>query len=407
MEYTESYYKLKEAFTSVKTSLVIENNEIHKIEFNSNSHHLLYGSENHQCKTHQIQFPNHFTHTNNVGTIEDDVHIKDVFVEENKKFNFYILKPKSETPVKKVIFMFHGFNEKSWDKYLPWGKALCNNTKSAIIFFPLAFHMQRAPLAWSEKRKMFELSQERKNIFPNIINSTLSNVAISMRLHAIPQRFIWSGVQTYNDVIQFIEECKNGNHQLIDKDFTYDMFAYSIGGLLAEILKLSNYKNYFSNSKVALFCSGAVFNRITPVSKFIIDSEAIVALYSYLVEHFDSFLKKDAMLNHFIKENHFEGKVFHAMFEYQKMMIFREELLRKYENQIYAIALRGDKVIPSYEVVNTLQGASRNINIKVDELDFDYEYSHENPFPLIKSNNINIEKSFKDVFRKIGDFYNS
>lgn len=405
--YTNSFFALSDAFLSTDSKSEFESNEIHKLNFHSTSYNLLHGSENHHCKTHKIDFKESAVFKNEVDSIEDDVHIKDVFVTENKDFQYYILKPKGALPSKKVTFLFHGFNEKNWDKYLPWGKAICERTQSAVVFFPLAFHMQRAPLQWSEKRKMFELSEQRKKKFPNIINSSLSNVAISMRLHAMPQRFIWSGVQTYYDVIQFIEDCKSGKHKLIDKDFTFNMFAYSIGGLLAEILKLSNHKNYFNHAKVALFCSGAVFNRITPVSKFIIDSEAIVALYSYLVEHFDSFLKKDEMLNHFMSDSHFEGKVFHAMFEYQKMKNFREQLLKKAENHFYAIALKQDEVIPSYEVVNTLQGANRNINIKVDEIDFDYDYSHENPFPIKKNGFTEIDKSFQLVFDKIGDFYNN
>lgn len=407
MEYSTSYFGLRDAFLSENLKTEFDTNEIHKLKFHSTSYNLLHGSDNHQCKTHHLDFKESSSFNNDVGTIEDDVHIKDVFVSENKDFQYFILKPKKDTKAKKVTFLFHGFNEKNWDKYLPWGKAICDRTQSTVVFFPLAFHMQRAPLQWSEKRKMFKLCEQRKKKFPNIINSSLSNVAISMRLHAMPQRFIWSGVQTYYDVIQFIEDCKNGKNDLIDKDFTFDMFAYSIGGLLAEILKLSNHNNYFKDTKVALFCSGAVFNRITPVSKFIIDSEAIVALYSYLVEHFDSFLKKDEMLNHFMSENHFEGKVFHSMFEYQKMMTFREQMLKNAENHFYAIALKGDTVIPSYEVVNTLRGANRNINIKVDEIDFDYTYSHENPFPISKLDSKEIDKNFQIVFDKIGDFYNN
>jgi hypothetical protein len=406
MEYSNSFFGLRDAFLSENLKTEFDINEIYKLDFHSSTYNLLHGSKNHYCKSHNIEFKESITFNNEVGTIEDDVHIKDVFVTENKDFQYYILKPKGNLPSKKVTFLFHGFNEKNWDKYLPWGKAICDRTQSTIVFFPLAFHMQRAPLQWSEKRKMFELSEQRKKKFPNIINSSLSNVAISMRLHAMPQRFIWSGVQTYYDVIQFIEDCKAGKHNLIDKDFTFNMFAYSIGGLLAEILKLSNHNNYFKDAKVALFCSGAVFNRITPVSKFIIDSEAIVALYSYLVEHFDSFLKKDEMLHHFMTENHFEGKVFHSMFEYQKMMNFREQLLKKAENHFYAIALKKDEVIPSYEVINTLKGANRNIDIKVDEIDFDFEYSHENPFPINELSSQSIDKGFQLVFDKIGDFYN-
>ncbi|NLP58427.1 DUF6051 family protein [Lutibacter sp. B1] len=407
MRYTKSYLKLKEAFLTGKSFFEIDTVSIHKFDFYSESHNMLPGNEHYKCEKHRKEFDNTISYYNDIGTIINNVQIKDVEVQENQNFNYYILKPKESEKISKVTFLFHGLNEKTWDKYLPWGKYICEKTQSAIVFFPIAFHMQRAPLSWSEKRQMFILSEQRKKKFPNIINSSLSNVAISMRLHSMPQRIIWSGLQTYYDVIQFIEECKNDEHSLIDKDFTFNIFAYSIGGLLAEILKLSNYKNYFSNTKLCLFCAGAVINRFSPVSKFILDSEANIAMYSYLAEHFASFLKKDALLNHYINEDHFEGKVFHSMLEYQNMRVFREDLFKKVEDHIYAITLKNDTIIPSFEVINTLQGAFRNIDIKVDDFDFDYKYTHENPFPVDTPNTNLVDESFEYTFNKVCEFLNS
>jgi hypothetical protein len=407
MDYIDSYLKLKTAFLSGKSKFECENIEIHKFEFNSSYYNILPGNHEYHCKDHNLNFKDSISSYNDIGTIHKDFHIKDYFVEENRNFSYYILKSQDNKPAKKVTFVLHGFNEKDWYKYLPWGKAICERTQSAIVFFPIAFHMQRAPLQWSNKREMFELSERRKKKFPNIINSTLSNVAISMRLHSMPQRFIWSGLQTYYDLIQFIEDSKEDKLELIDKDFTFNIFAYSIGGLLAEILKLSNYKNYLSETKMCLFCSGAVFNRLSPVSKYILDSEANIALYSYLVEHFDSFLKKDALLHHYIDEDHIEGKVFHSMLEYQKMRNFRESLFESNKKQIYAISLKKDSVIPSYEIMNTLQGAFRNIDIVVDELDFNYNYTHENPFPLDKTEAQKVDENFQMVFNKVCSFFNN
>ena len=403
MNYAESFAKMREVFTSVQKRAEVDTVEIRKYPFHSSSYDLLPGKEDYYCKIHQQHFTDNLLFYNDIGTIQYDVHMKDVYVEENHDFEYHIIRPKESEPAQKVIFMFHGFNEKNWDKYLPWAKALCDRTQSTVVLFPIAFHMQRAPLPWSEKRKMYDLSKKRRERYPNIIHSTLSNVAISMRLHSMPQRFIWSGLETYYDVIQFVEQCRSGEIDWIDKDFTFDIFAYSIGGLLAQILKLSNHNGYFTNSKVCLFCSGAVFNRLSPVSKFILDSEANVALYSYLVEHFDSFLKKDAHLHHYIVE-HTEGKVFQSMLEYQKMRAFREALLKDYEKQIYAIALKKDDVIPSFEIINTLQGAFRDIDIRVDEHDFEYPYTHENPFPLLQSQAEKVERQFNLIFDKIAGF---
>jgi hypothetical protein len=117
-------------------------------------------------------------------------------------------------------------------------------------------------------------------------------------------------------------------------------------------------------------------------------------------------LERDNVLNHYIREGHDEGKIFSSMLDYQKMREFREELLKKYEHQIYAISLTKDDVIPAFEIMNTLKGAYRNINIRMDEMDFSYDYIHENPFPTNKIDSNEVDKSFKNVFDKVCDFLN-
>lgn len=129
-------------------------------------------------------------------------------------------------------------------------------------------------------------------------------------------------------------------------------------------------------------------------------------MYSFLVEHFEKILQKDPLLNHYIKEDHLEGKIFCSMLDYQKMRDFREQLLKQYQTQIYAITLKKDQVIPSFEVINTLKGAYRDIEIKIDELDFDRDYTHENPFPEGSKMAEQITKDFELVFKNVCDFYN-
>ncbi len=374
--------------------------------FESSAHKILPGAADYRCAVHDSDIKSGFSFYTDCGTITENVQIKDISVEENRVFNYSIMRPAGSRSAKKVIFFFHGFNEKDWKKYLPWAEALCKNTGRSIVLFPMAFHMQRAPKNWSDKREMFKLSGNRKKRYPNIVNSSLSNVAISMRLHSMPQRFVWSGLQTYYDVIQLITECREGRHPYIEKDFEFDIFAYSIGGFLSMILKLTDHRNYFSDSKVCMFCGGATFNRFSPVSKFILDSEANVALYSFLVEHVDRIMQKDKLLDHYINGDHPEGKVLHSMLDYHKMRDFRESLLKKYEDQFYAVTLKKDTVIPTVEVINTLKGAGRDISIRVDELDFDREYTHENPFPSAGSSGKQTDKDMELVFKKVSDFYN-
>jgi hypothetical protein len=408
MIYNKLYHLLKEKLSyDIDIIPVDEKSEIRNYEFNSLAYNLLSGNEMYKCKNHDFSFKcNEFRNTK-IERINKNIDISDIDIAENRNFRYQVFKPATREKFKDVILFFHGFNEKYWDKYLPWAKKIADDTGKLVVLFPIAFHMNRAPLLWSDPRKMFELSNHRKKAFPDIMDSSLSNVAISTRLHAYPQRFIWSGLQTYYDVIQFVEDCKAGNHPLIEKDFTLDFFSYSIGSLLAEILKLTNYNNYFDPSKLVMFCGGAVFNRLSPVSKFIIDSEANAAMYSYLVEHLSIHMDKNPRLKHHLGESHPEGMVFRSMLKYSEMRQQREDTFRKIAKQVLAITLEQDTVIPGYEIINTLQGAKRDIPIDVQVLDFPYDYRHEDPFPVSESISGLVDKSFNLVFKKVSDFLRS
>ena len=383
-----------------------DKSEIRNYGFTSSTNTILSGAELYHCHEHKMTFTGNESINTEIESINKNLEIPDINISENRTFRYHVLKPTNRDKFKEVVLFFHGFNEKYWDKYLPWAKKIADDTGKLVVLFPIAFHMNRAPHQWSDPRKMFELSQHRKDGFPDIIDSSLSNVAISSRLHACPQRFLWSGLQTYYDVIQFVNECKTGSHPLIEKNFTLDFFSYSIGSLLAEILKLTNYNNYFGNSKLVMFCGGAVFNRLSPVSKFIIDSEANMAMYSYLVEHLSVHINKNPRLHHLLSELHPEGLVFRSMLNYAVMLEKREDLFRTIAEQVLAITLEKDTVIPSYEIINTLQGAKRDIPIDVQVLDFPFIYKHEDPFPTNESISSLVDISFNNVFSKVCDFLN-
>jgi len=372
--------------------------------FTSENGSILPGEKFYQCSSHGFTATASGTFVSPLGLSGSILDIHDSMIMENKRFKYHILSPANDAVAREFVMVIHGFNEKSWTKYLPWAYSLVEKTGKAVVLFPMAFHMNRAPSVWSEKRAMHGLSETRQAGFPDIVASTFSNVAISTRLHQKPQRFFWSGLQTYYDVIQFLEGIKAGNHPFITSDAGFDLFAYSIGGLLAEILMMTNHRKYFSRSKLCLFCGGIVFNRYSPVTRFILDSEANVALYSYIIEHLENHLKRDEWLRHFLTENHPEGVSFRAMLNYNLLRGERESMLREISGRVFALALERDIVAPPYEVVNTLKGINRDIPIDVEVMDFSYPYSHENPFPLVKEHRDAVSSEFNRVFERIARF---
>ncbi|NLC49913.1 MAG: hypothetical protein GX762_06055 [Bacteroidales bacterium] len=406
MNYSNNYAALKELYISTETDKEFDTIELHDVEFVSESFGILPGIEEYKCNNHNVTLEEELSFYSENGIENNSVHIKDIFAKRNRSFKYQILKPKGKDKVKRVVFLFHGFNERDWSKYLPWAKAISDGTDSAVVLFPLAFHMQRAPKEWSNTREMFKLSEERKQTYPNIENSSLTNVAISTRLHAMPHRALWSGLQTYNDVLQLMKNIKKDNNEHIDKDAHIDIFSFSVGGFLAQVLKMTNFNNYFKESKVFLFCSGATFNNQAPSSKFILDSETDAALYAYLVKDIDEIIETDPVLRHYLKGDFLPGKIFYAMLDYNKEREFRESMLKKHEHQIYAISLTKDDIVTPHEIVNTLKGANRDIDIRIDELDFEYNYIHENPFPVMGVDPKKVDESFEKMFEKVLSFYN-
>jgi hypothetical protein len=387
MDYFRLYEQLKNCISFDKSRIELEwGPSVHNFRFHTSHTDLLPGGQ-------EISMP--------AGTALD---VADAMVSENREFTYHVFRPASSGKSSDMILLLHGFNEKNWNKYLPWAARLLEITGKTVVLFPMAFHMNRAPDAWSDARLMRGVSNRRKEQFPDIMHSSLLNAAISTRLHNNPQRFIWSGLQTFEDVRDFVVSCRNGEHPLFEKDCAVDIMAYSIGGFLSEVLLLCNPGGLFSETRLFMFCGGPVFNRISPVSKFILDSEANVRLYSFLVEHLENHLKHDEKLYEYLNDSSDSGVAFRSMLNYKQMADFREVRFRQFADRISAIALARDEVIPPYEVENTLKGRNREIPIRVETMDFPYPYKHEDPFPALAGISSEVDAAFNAVFEEVGAF---
>ena len=324
-------------------------------------------------------------------------------VEENRSFRYHVVKPAGPERRRGVIILLHGFNERKWDKYLPMAARLALSTGRAVFLFPIAFHMNRSPDMWQNTRVMAKVSQLRKRAHPDIIQSTLSNAAISVRLHADPSRFFWSGLQSYEDLVALASAIRQGDHPDAEAGASINFFTYSIGTLLGEITMMTDQDGLFSDSSFVTFCGGPVFNRLSPVSKFILDSEANVRLYSFLIEHLESHRRNDPALDRFLGETEV-GHNFRALLNYRLDLDYREGRLRSMANRVLAVALAKDEVVPPFEVVNTLQGSRRDVGIPVEVVDPPYPHRHEDPFPVSPRHRLEVDDCFDRLFGWFSDF---
>ncbi len=398
MTYKQSNARLQALFDQTPARIDLPGGDIsiHNFSFASASWDILPGGARYRCSRHDRNFP--AAPAPRSGQARGaQIDVADAEVAENRQFRYSVFAPTGAAPVQEAILLFHGLNERSWGKYLAWSQRLVEQTGKAVVLFPIAFHMNRAPAAWGNPRLMQKLSDQRVEASPTIANATFANAAISTRLQATPQRFCWSGLQTLYDIVQLAGEIRAGTHPLIAPDASIDFFGYSIGAFLCEILLMANPESRFSDTRLFMFCGGVTVDRMYPNSRYILDSDATIALYSFFLARFENEQRADERLGHYMSADHAEGLYFRAMLNYQDKKDLREQRITQLSDRICAFALRRDTVIPANEVLNTLQGDFRDIPVRVEVGDFPYAHNHVIPFPA-SGPEAEVERSFDRVF---------
>ena len=237
MEYTKKFNELKSLFDNDKEVICIPDSDI---------------------KIHNIGFLSD-------GSASGFLNKKDTLIPENHSFTYPVFTPPGANS-DKVILLLHGLNERSWVKYLAWAYYLARDTNSYVILFPISFHINRSPVSWKDPRAMIPFMKDRNSSLREIKMSSFANIAISNRLTEDPMRFFNSGYQTVSDITKLLLTIRNGEHCLIPRSSKINIFAYSIGAFLAEIIVMGNPENLFDESKLFIFCGGSVFSNMRAVS---------------------------------------------------------------------------------------------------------------------------------------------
>lgn len=331
--------------------------------------------------------------------------VTDAYIKENQEFTYHMFIPRGYTKSNRAIMLMHGLNEKNWKKYLPWALSLTLKTGCPVILFPMAFHMNRAPSMWSQPRIMQNLMQLRSGLSKQLSKSTFINAALSQRLDSFPHRFYLSGYQTANDMFKLISSIKNGLHPYFLADTRIDLFAYSIGAFLAQNMLIADDNQLLSDSKIILFCGGAVFKDMDGESKLIMDSSAFNKLVSYFVNNLENDIASSKPYTHLLKYSSL-GRAFRSMIGPDLNWEVREEVFKANADRIKVIGLKRDTVIPSDKIIETMRGKNNDIPAKLEILDPPFEYSHEIPFPIGKNGNDElIDNSFEEIFSGSAEFF--
>jgi len=320
----------------------------------------------------------------------------DFTIKENFSFSYPVFVPANRDS-KNVILFLHGLNERKWEKYLAWGYTLSENTGSYVIMYPISFHINRSPVSWKEPRTMMNFLTEWRKKHGEANMSSVANIAISARLVEEPRRFMNSGYLTACDIINLIISIRTGKHPVIPKTNRLNIFGFSIGAYLAEILIMANPDNLFSDSKLFMFCGGSLFSAMNGTSRYIMDSMAAETISEYYLNDFENELEqKDSVMELIISGK--IGKVFRSMIDFDRFKKFREKTLTKIKDRIMAVGLLKDAIIPPEGIIKTLNEDNGKMNANVEVMDFPYPYSHENPFPPVESIQY---KQVDDCFKRL------
>jgi pimeloyl-ACP methyl ester carboxylesterase len=347
----------------------------------------------------EIHFPGRIRINNLRFTSEDPleyfINKSDSCFAENRSFKYSVFSPEN-IHSEKVILLLHGLNERSWLKYLTWAHYLAGHLDCHVILFPISFHMNRSPVDWKDPRKM-TFMRSIPGSSTDAVKSSFVNAALSKRLEEDPCRFFYSGYRTVGDIVKLLTVIKEGKHEVIPKTSVFNIFAYSIGAFLSQILLMGNPENLFSQSKLFIFCGGSVFSSMNGTSKLIMDRFAYESLRSYFLDRFEQELTGRHSLYEFLNSDA-TGLSFRSMIDLSRLRDFREKRLAGLSERMYVVALAGDKVIPAKGVMDTI-GFNKSGNVEV--LDPSYQYMHENPFPLLEDRSqIAVDDFFSTVFAK-------
>jgi hypothetical protein len=338
----------------------------------------------------------------NIGFTSDTIrnpvlNSNDLSIKENSTFSYPVFVP-ADTSSKKVILLLHGLNERSWIKYLTWAYYLSRNTGSYVILFPISFHINRSPVSWSDPRAMLQFLQERKSTYRELKMSSFANIALSSRLTEDPGRFVISGYQTVHDIEKLMLMIKGGEHHLIPQVSKVNIFAYSIGAFLAQIILMGNPGELFSDSKLFMFCGGSVFSNMQGTSKLIMDSLAYDRLYNYYMTDFEKEIGGRSPMLDVLRSSQI-GLAFRSMIDFSRFKSFRENIMKRLKERTHSVALIKDKVIPANGILKTMNIKTCKKNYPAEVWDFQYEYSHENPFPVFGTSlSKEVDKSFERLF---------
>ncbi len=336
--------------------------DLYNIEYRSRNAHYLLGCDHYRCKEHGADFP---------GEPSDPLPM-DSEIQENLHFRYPLLRSAGDrTRADRVTIIFHGLNERSYGKYVPWAFHVWKRTSAPVILFPMAFHINRVPADWF--RLVPESFANRKALEGNDSVHRF-NAIMSERLQSRPERFFWGALQTFWDIVDLVRTIRSGSHPHFAAHARIDFLGYSAGGFVALALMLDDPEGLFRESRTALFATCGTVRDLNLASPLIVDSMAETAMMNMYVRQLEK--RFTPRMHHWI-DHHSEARWLRTFCGLRPDRAMLESRLRELAPQIVGVANLNDEVFPTGAMCNALQGVRRDTGIPVEEMELGI---HENPF---------------------------
>jgi hypothetical protein len=339
--------------------------DLYHLPFTSHRGDVLLGKTEYHCAQHGLSF---------AGEEVSDSH-PDAQIDQNLRFRYTLVRDHTEpgrfTRHHRGLVLFHGLNERSFTKYIPWAYQVWAQTGIPVILFPLSFHINRVLPAWADLQ---QVSYDDRRALAGNENYHRFNAVISARLNKHPERFFWGAVQSYGDVVDLARLIRSGEHPHFAPDAHLDFLGFSAGGYVPLALLLENEEQLFDKSRIVVFASAAAMRDVNLSSHLIVDHAAEVALMKLYVKYLHR-LANPRML-HWLAE-HAEGRWLN---QFCGLLPDRSRLdarLREAGSRILGLANTSDQVMTPGAMMNSLQGVRRDTGVRVEELNLGI---HENPF---------------------------
>ncbi len=386
MSYLSDYTELREGYVRevLPSHVCCGQFAFTRWSFESEAQHLMPGHGAYHCREHGVSFqtPESGSREDGFDFGDETLRLPDSGFESNRRFEYRIFAPAGNARFDSAILLLHGLNEQHWEKCLPWALGLLQRTGRPLILMPLSMHMNRATGEWCQSRRMQRVAQHRQAKYADLTASSFSNAAISARLHARPERFFWSAMQSCKDVIALARSLRSGGHRLFREGARLDLFGYSIGAFLSQLLLMADTDALFSSTKAFLFCGGPTVDRMRLADRAILDSAAEGAIKKFFCNELERNGLLDPRLGHYLGAGHPLGQSFRMLLSYDSLRDEREAHFRLLAKRMAAVLLTGDSVVSPLDTIPVLRGERKDIGIDAAVMDFPYPYSHIMPFPL-------------------------